>query len=164
MLPYNNNAKRQKKNNMKRLTISLLVLVSLSIVAFAQTDRELPQWVTNLPSANPQKHYYYRVTMGEGLSYDKAYANAFAKAIMEAKWKIGVRVNMSDDMAALEGQVTSAINVQEQNMTIPINKVCDWWEDFYPETSKKHIRLYVLWQIADDGRFEPRFEDFTNCQ
>lgn len=148
---------------MKRLTLSLLVLVGLSIAAYAQVDREMPQWVTHLPSANPQKHFYYRVTMGEGLSYDKAYANAFAKAIMEAKWKLGVRVNVSDDMAALEGQVTSAIDVQEQTMSIPINKVCDWWEEYYPSTSKKHYRLYVLWQIADDGRFEPRFEDFTNC-
>lgn len=144
---------------MKRLTLFLLVLIGVSIVAFAQIDRDMPQWVTNLPSSNPQKHFYYRVTMGEGLSYDKAYANAFAKAIMEAKWKLGVRVNMSDDIAALEGQVSSAIDVQDQNMTIPINKVCDWWE----VTTRGLYRLYVLWQIADDGRYEPRFEDFTNC-
>lgn len=146
---------------MKKLIIS--ILLCLPIAVFAQIDREMPQWVTQLPSANPQKHFYYRVTMGEGDTYDKAYANAFAKAVMEAKWKLGVRVNVSDDMAALEGQVTSAIDVQEQTMSIPINKVCDYWEEYRPVSSTKKIRLYVLWQIADDGRFEPRFEDFTNC-
>ena len=135
----------------------------LPIVAFAQTD-ELPQWVTELPASNPQKHYYYRVTMGEGDTYDKAYANAFAKAVMEAKWKLGVRVNMSDDMAALEGKITTAINVEEQSMSIPINKVCDYWEEFRPAASTKKVRIYVLWQIADDGRFEPRFEDYTHCK
>ncbi|MBQ6764201.1 MAG: hypothetical protein IJP45_03330, partial [Paludibacteraceae bacterium] len=83
----------------------------------------MPQWVTQLPSSNPQKHFYYRVTVGEGTTYDKAYANAFAKAIMEAKWKLGVKVKVSDDMAALEDQVTNAVNVQEQYMEIPINKV-----------------------------------------
>ena len=149
---------------MKRLILFLCVWAGLSVAVYAQADREMPQWVTNLPSANPQKHYYYRVTMGEGVTYDKAYANAFAKAIMEAKWKLGVHVNVSDDIAALEGQVTSAIDVQEQNMSIPINKVCDWWEEYYQSSTKKHIRLYVLWQVADDGRFEPRFEDYTNCK
>lgn len=147
---------------MRRIVIPFLLLC-LPIVAFAQVGREMPQWVTQLPAANPQKHFYYRVTMGEGVTYDKAYASAFAKAIMEAKWKIGVRVSMNDDIAVLEGQVTDAINVQEQNMTIPINKVCDWWEEYRPAASAKQIRLYVLWQVADDGRFEPRFEDFTNC-
>lgn len=148
---------------MNKIIISFL-LFCLPIAVFAQINRDMPQWVTQLPSANPQKHYYYRVTMGEGATYDKAYASAFAKAVMEAKWKLGVRVNVADDVAALEGQVTDAIDVQEQNMSIPINKVCDWWEEFRPVASAKQVRIYVLWQIADDGRFEPRFEDFTNCQ
>ena len=147
---------------MKRF-VSILLLF-LPIAVLAQIDREMPQWVTQLPTSNPQKHFYYRVTMGEGETYDKAYANAFAKAIMEAKWKLGVRVNMSDDMAALEGKVTDAINVEGQSMSIPINKVCDYWEEFRPVASSKLIRLYVLWQVADDGRFEPRFEDYTNCK
>ena len=141
-----------------------ILLICLPVVAFAQNDREMPQWVTQLPSSNPQKHFYYRVTVGEGTTYDKAYANAFAKAIMEAKWKLGVKVKVSDDMAALEDQVTNAVNVQEQYMEIPINKVCDYWEEYRPVASAKQIRLYVLWQVADDGRYEPRFEDFTNCQ
>lgn len=182
---YNSNAKRPRKNNginkgvfhalklgvllyiilnMKKFVLLLAVMIGLPSVICAQTDRDMPHWITKLPSANPNKHYYYRVTMGEGDTYDKAYAKAFAKAVIEAKWKLGVRVNVSDDMTALEGQVTEAINVQEQVMTIPINKVCDWWEDFYSSTSKKQVRLYVLWQIADDGRFEPKFEEYTNCQ
>ena len=162
MLRYRSNVQKWKNNTMKPF-ISIL-LICLPVVAFAQNDREMPQWVTQLPSSNPQKHFYYRVTVGEGTTYDKAYANAFAKAIMEAKWKLGVKVKVSDDMAALEDQVTNAVNVQEQYMEIPINKVCDYWEEYRPVASAKQIRLYVLWQVADDGRYEPRFEDFTNCQ
>ncbi len=142
----------------------LFLIFCLPIMAFAQIDRDMPQWVTELPEANPSKHFYYRVTMGEGASYDKAYANAFAKAIMEAKWKLGVNVNVAEDVLALESKITNAINIQDQTMTIPINKVCDWWEECRPVASAKQIRLYVLWQIADDGRFEPKFENFTNCK
>lgn len=138
-------------------------MLSLSVVMFAQIGRSMPQWVTNIPSAEPQKYFYYRVTVGEGATYDKAYASAFAKAIMEAKWKLGVQVNVSDDVEALEGQISSAINIQSQSMAIPINKVCDYWEEYYPSSSTKNIRLYVLWQIASDGRIYPKFEDFSNC-
>lgn len=148
---------------MNKHLLSIILFICLPFVAFAQIDREMPQWVNKLPSANPQKHFYYRVTMGEGETLDKAYANAFAKAMMEARWKLGVRVNLSDDLEALEGEVTSAINIQEQTMSIPLNKVCEYWEEFHPGTSKRQIRLYVLWQVADDGRYEPRFEDYTNC-
>lgn len=148
---------------MHKYILSILI-ICLPFVAFAQIDREMPQWVTQLPASNPQKHFYYRVTMGEGDTFDKAYANAFAKAMMEARWKLGVRVNVSDDLEALEGKVTSAINVQEQSMSIPINKVCEYWEEYHPSATKRQIRLYVLWQVADDGRYEPQFEDYTNCK
>lgn len=148
---------------MKKLYSICIILLGVPLFVCAQIEREMPQWVTQLPAANPRNHYYYRVTIGEGPNYDKAYAAAFAKAIMEAKWKIGVRVNMSDDVSALEEDITKAINVQEQSMAIPINKVCDYWEEFY-RSSTKMTRLYVLWQIADDGSVNPKFEDFTNCQ
>lgn len=147
---------------MKRIFLGLLLY--LPVVLFAQVGRDMPQWVTQLPAANHRNHFYYRVTIGEGTTYDKAYAAAFAKAIMEAKWKIGVRVNMSDDVAALEEDVTKSISVTNQSMEIPINKVCDYWEEVYGSSSKKTIRLYVLWQVADDGSVTPKFEDFTNCQ
>lgn len=93
---------------------------------------------------------------------DKAYANAFAKAVIEAKWRLGVRVKVSDDVNALEQEITKSINVDEQTMLIPINKVCEYWEEYY--SPKKIYRMYVLWQIADDGRFDPIFEEFTKCQ
>lgn len=148
---------------MKRISLVGFVLC-LSAVMFAQVGRDMPVWVTNLPQANPANHFYYRVTIGEGQTYDKAYANAFAKAALEANWKLGVRVNIADDLSTLEKNITSAVNMKEQTLSIPINKVCEWWEEFYPNTSKKHIRLYILWQIADDGRVYPKFEEFNNCQ
>lgn len=148
---------------MSKRFFILSISAYLSLSVFAQIGRDMPQWATRLPNANPHNHFYYRVTMGEGANYDKAYANAFAKAVMEAKWKIGVRVNMNDDVAALEDDITANISVQNQSMEIPMNKVCDYWEEYYPSSSKKCIRLYVLWQIADDARIYPKFEEFTNC-
>lgn len=141
----------------------MVTLLGCFLCASAQVGRPIPEWVTKLPSAQPHHHYYYRVTIGEGATYDKAYAAAFAKALMEAKWKLGVRVNLSDDMEALEQDITANISVQQQSMEIPINKVCDYWEEFYP-SSRKQFRLYVLWQIAEDASVYPKFDEFTNCQ
>lgn len=146
---------------MKNHLILVFVAVFFCSLAWGQTGRDLPTWVTQIPLANTKAHFYYRVTMGEGKTYDKAYANAFAKAILEASWKHGVRINAKDDMAALESSITESISIDDHTMQIPINKVCDYWEQVY---SPNRIRLYVLWQIADDALSDPKFEEFNNCQ
>lgn len=145
---------------MKKISFLFLTLWYCSQV-FGQTGRDLPTWTYQIPSANVAGNFYYRVTVGEGVTYDKAYANAFAKAVMEAAWKHGVRVNAKDDMAALETSITQSISIDDHTMQIPMNKVCDYWEQLY---SPNRIRLYVLWQIANDALKDPKFEDFTNCQ
>lgn len=129
----------------------------------AQPGLTLPYWVKNPPKDSISKHYYYRVTMAEEPTYEKAYANAFAKAAMEAKWRLGVRINFSDDIQALENSVTEGVNVSEKSINIPINKVCDYWE---VEHSMKgdYVRLYVLWQVAKYGNQDPNFEEYTKCQ
>ncbi len=138
------------------------MLLCCGLPIHSQINYGRPQWINNVPEANSKNHFYYRVTLGEGQSLDRAYANAFAKAIIEAKWRLGVRVKVSDDVNALEQEITKSINVDEQTMLIPINKVCEYWEEYY--SPKKIYRMYVLWQIADDGRFDPIFEEFTKCQ
>ncbi len=146
---------------MKRyLVLSIISMLYCSLV-LGQTGRDLPTWTYQIPSTNGKSHYYYRVTVGEGATYDKAYANAFAKAILEAAWKHGVRVNQKDDMAALETSITQSISIDDHTMQIPMNKVCDYWEQLY---SPNRIRLYVLWQIANDALSDPKFEEYTNCQ
>jgi hypothetical protein len=147
---------------MKRLFF-FISFFYIGISICAQPGRTMPYWVTEIPSANADKHYYYRVTMAEATTYDKAYANSFAKAAMEAKWKLGVRVNFSDDIKSLENAVTEDITVDQKSINIPMNKVCDYWETIHT-TKGDYIRIYVLWQIAEAGNVIPQFDDFTKCQ
>ena len=79
-----------------------LLLVALGWVAFgtAQT-REKPTWLQVIPQSG-NNTYYYRVTHAEGATYEKAYAKAFAMAIMESSWKLGVAVDKKNDMETLE--------------------------------------------------------------
>lgn len=146
---------------MKTRLFLILTVTLLCCDVWAQAGRDFPTWATQIPSANAKNHYYYRVTMGEGATYDKAYANAFAKAALEAAWKMGVRVNTTNDVNALEESITQSISVDDHTMQIPMNKVCDYWEQLY---SPNRIRLYVLWQIANDALTEPKFEEYNNCQ
>ncbi len=150
-------------NIMKVRLFSFFIFLCLILTANAQTGRVLPYWVTQLPSAGADKNYYYRVTMAEDVSYDKAYANAFAKAVMEAKWRMGVEVHFQDDVKSLENSVTEGVNVNQDFISIPMNKVCDYWEANHTPMGDL-IRLYVLWQVAKFGNKEPQFEEFTKCQ
>lgn len=129
----------------------------------AQPGRTLPYWVKEIPTSTKGSHFYYRVTMAEAPTYDKAYANAFAKAIMEAKWRLGASVSFSDDIKSLENSVTEGVNVNQESVNIPMNKVCDFWEEVHTMRGS-FIRLYILWQIAEDGVQTPQFEDFNKCQ
>lgn len=141
----------------------ILHLLCIVVTMAAQPGRTLPYWVKELPQADANKHFYYRVTMAEAATYDKAYANAFAKAAMEAKWRLGANVSFTDDIKSLENSVTEGVNVSQESINIPINKVCDFWEEVHV-VKATFIRIYVLWQIAEDGVRKPQFEDFYKCQ
>ena len=91
------------KKNIQFVWLTLFVLISNTVAA---QIGDVPSWVTTIPTPQTKGNFYYRVTMGEGQTYDKAYANAFAKALLEAAWKHGVRVNTQNDMAALENSIT----------------------------------------------------------
>lgn len=120
-----------------------------------------PSWVVNRPQVGIEKLYYYRVTIGEGITYDKAYANAFAKAILESSWKLGVEVNAGSDLKTIEDDITANISVEKSRMNLPMNKVCEFVE---PLTGKRGVRIYVLWQVAKYGNVPPNFDEFTNCE
>lgn len=148
---------------MAKHRICLLLLTLLCSVSsiLAQAGRDMPQWVMNKPAANVAHNYYYRVTMGEGSTYDKAYAAAFAKAMLEASMKMGVRVTASADESEITSEINKKISMEDYTMEIPINKVCDFWEEVY---SPKRIRLYVLWQVAESALKDPIFDEFNNCE
>ncbi len=138
-------------------TLSLLVW---ALAINAQTNNR-PYWISNLPSAPEKSMYYYRVTQGEEMDYDKAYAKAFARAIMESSWKLGLEVNTSDDLQTIENGVHNNIKIADSKMTLPLNKVCEYTER---RTETRGVRVYILWQVAKYGNVLPNFDEFTKCE
>lgn len=147
---------------MRNNKILLILAICWALFCSAQqVAGARPYWLQNRPQTDSKCMYYYRVTQGEGADYDKAYANAFAKAILESSWKLGVEVNTSDDLKTLEKGVTDNISVESSRMVLPLNKVCEYIE---PTSGKMGTRIYILWQVAKYGNRAPNFEEFTKCE
>lgn len=147
---------------MRNNKILLILAICWALFGSAQqVAGARPYWLQNRPQTDSKCMYYYRVTQGEGADYDKAYANAFAKAILESSWKLGVEVNTSDDLKTLEKGVTDNISVESSRMVLPLNKVCEYIE---PTSGKMGTRIYILWQVAKYGNRAPNFEEFTKCE
>ncbi len=145
-------------NSILRLSYTVIGIFVLNIL-HAQIATT-PYWVTKLPKAETE-NYYYRVTTAEGKDYNEAYTKAFSFAILESQWKLGVKVKKAEDVNQIEKGLTESINVQSQNMNLPLNKVCEYIE---PIHTSKGVRLYVLWQVARYGNVDPKFKDFTECE
>lgn len=139
-----------------RILFSLFCLFCLSGL---HAQGIAPYWILK-PPVSESDYYYYRVTSAEGKTYNDAYAKAFSMAILESQWKLGVKVQKSDDLDSLENNIIRSINVESVNMKLPLNKVCEYSE---PLNTSNGIRLFILWQVARYGNVEPRFEDFNKC-
>ncbi|MBO4738431.1 MAG: hypothetical protein J5606_02590 [Bacteroidales bacterium] len=126
----------------------------------AQTEGR-PYWIANLPATKENSKYYYRVTQGDGTDYDKAYAKAFARAIMESSWKLGLEVNTNDDLQTIEHGIAENVKVAPSHMNLPMNKVCEYTENLF---DTRGVRVFVLWQVAKYGNRDPQFDDFTKCR
>ena len=137
--------------------ITIMVLLSPTI-AWAIGE---PVWLKHLPKPNNDT-YYYRVTKAEGHTYEEAYTKAFSMAILESQWKIGVKVNKSDNLQTIEETITSDLNLQSSNMILPLNKVCEY-EKASPNIANGVV-LYILWQVARYGNVKTEFEDYSDCE
>ncbi len=144
---------------MKKLLI-LTLLVSWAFIMKAQLYDKPPYWITNTPTPT-NGTFYYRVTIGEGSDYNKAYANAFAKAILESSWKLGVVVKSDNDIKTIEDGIYDNITMGETEMNLPMNKVCEYIEQ---KRGNTNVRLYILWQVATYGNVTPIFDDYINCK
>lgn len=143
---------------MKKSILFLFALVWAAL-SVAQTS-ERPSWLMVMP--HPENNtYYYRVTHAEGSTYEKAYARAFAMAIMESSWKLGAVVDKKNDVETLEKSITDNINVGDMTMRLPLNKVCEYQEKV---SGTMNVRLYILWQVASAGNVTPRFEEYNDCR
>lgn len=138
---------------MKKCFFLLIVIFS-----FLHSFSQRPHWILQKPAE--AENYYYRVTVAEAKTYKDAYAEAFAMAILESSWRLGVAVSKTDDLSAIKDNVLENIDVKPRNMILPMNKVCEY-EEIVPSSSK--IRLYILWQVAKYGNKDPEFEEFYDC-
>lgn len=129
-----------------------------SVTTFAQRGVPEPRWVRHAPVSTSQS-FYYRVTVTEGFSYEKAYTRAFAKAIYENACKRGITVDVNMSMDDIEKDVEKQVNIDQRTMKLFINKACEYWE----ESADGMVRLYVLWQIGQNGKTDPKFEPYSAC-
>ena len=142
---------------MKHLVL-LVLTIGWVLIINAQPQPNRPDWITRIPKPSEKnKTIYYRVTIGEGVDYNKAYANAFAKAILESSWKLGLKVSNENDINTIERSVYNDIVIEPNEMNLPMNKVCEYQENLQTTTG---YRLYILWQIATAGNIIPVFEDY----
>ena len=143
-----------------RIRVVITTIMALLSPAFAWALGE-PSWVKHVPKPNNDT-YYYRVTKAEGQTYEEAYTKAFSMAILESQWKLGVKVNNSDNLQPIEETLTSDLNLRNSGMNLPINKVCEY-EKASPNISNGVV-LYILWQVARYGNVEVEFEEYLNCE
>ena len=128
-----------------------------SLSMLAQQGFTEPRWVKHKP-VSPSIDYYYRITQGEGKTYDQAYAGAFAKAIYENTAKRGITVSMNASAEEIEADIAKQVSVADKKIKMYINKACEYW---YKDESI--IRIFVLWQIGTDFSHDVRFEEYDGC-
>lgn len=113
-----------------------------------------PQWIQSPPRKT--ETYYYRVSQGIGLTEEVTLKKAFAMAIVESAFAVGVSV----DISQLEKIDGDSLMVQASKFVkIPINKVCQYTESL---VTRRGYRVYVLCQVANNAHIIPKFRTF-NC-
>ncbi len=79
----------------------------------------MPSWIQSPPAKTAG--YYYRVSQGTGLTEEAATKKAFAMAILESAFAIGIPV----DIQKMEQLKSDSLLVEASRyVKIPINKVC----------------------------------------
>ena len=138
----------------------IITMIALLSPTFAWALGE-PSWVKHLPKPNNDT-YYYRLTKAEGKTYEEAYTKAFSMAILESQWKLGVKVNKSDNVQTIEETITSDLSLRSSNMNLPLNKVCEY--EKASSNISNGVVLYILWQVARYGNVKVEFEEYLNCE
>lgn len=133
-----------------RLSLILLFVAG----SFCGMAQKRPQWIRQLPPRS--NTYYYRVSTATGLTEEAAERQAFAMAIMESAFAIGIPV----DVKRLEQMEGDSLLIEvSRYVKIPINKVCAHVESLM---TRRGYRAYILCQVANDVRIVPDFKSF-NC-
>lgn len=130
------------------------MLLSMAHALPACGQGAMPSWIQNPPAKTAT--YYYRVSQATGLTEEAATRKAFAMAILESAFAIGIPV----DLQKMEQMESDEVLVEANRyVRIPINKVCQHVMEL---TTRRGYRVYVLCQVANNVHERPAFKSF-NC-
>jgi hypothetical protein len=135
---------------MKQLLL-LLFVEFYSLSAFSQY---IPQWLYYTPTKTDT--YYYRVSHATAQTEEIALKKAFATAIYESAFAIGIAVDIRELERISED---SALVSLSRYVNIPVNLVCQYAEEL---TTRRGYKVYVLCQVANNVKMKPEYKTF-NC-
>ena len=146
---------------MKKAFFLFAMLIGWALSISAQSAQR-PSWIQKPPKPSRRANYYYRVTAAEGVDYQSAYTKAFAMAVYESYSRLeGIAVSINSSESDIQQSIEQSIStVSSGQMRLPINKACDYEE---PRSGSRGIKLYVLWQVANNAIEDPRFDFFNKC-
>lgn len=146
---------------MKKIGILFLIMFGWALSISAQSSPR-PSWINNPPKPSKKGNYYYRVTAAEGRDYESAYTKAFAMAVYESYSRLqGIAVSINSSESDIEKNIEQSIStVSSGQMRLRINNACHYEE---PRTGAMGIKLYVLWQVANNALDEPKFDYYNKC-
>lgn len=131
-----------------------LFIISLMCTLAAYGQGAMPAWIQKPPAKTAT--YYYRVSQATGLTEEAATKKAFAMAILESAFAIGIPVNLQK-MEQLESD--KLLVEANRYVKIPINKVCQHVMEL---TTRRGYRVFILCQVANNVHEKPIFKTF-NC-
>lgn len=131
-----------------------LAILWIICTLFSFGQGAMPLWVQSPPAKTA--NYYYRVSQGIGLTEEAATKKAFAMAILESAFAIGIPVDIKK-MEQMEGD--SLLIEASRYVKIPINKVCQYTKEL---TTRRGYKVYILCQVTNDVHQIPEFKSF-NC-
>lgn len=131
-----------------------LFIISLMCTLAVYGQGAIPAWIQQPPAKTAT--YYYRVSQATGLTEEAATKKAFAMAILESAFAIGIPVNLQK-MEQLESD--KLLVEANRYVKIPINKVCQHVMEL---TTRRGYRVFILCQVANNVHEKPIFKTF-NC-
>ena len=143
----------------KYILICVFAIVNLLVYAKPMPPKPSfrPDWCYQLPVPENATYVYTR-EQGEGATKQEALNKAFCQVLETTAQRLGQTVNTAEIHNAVQN--STDYNVVSRAMKIPVNKVCD----FYQQDPKTHRwTVYILCQVADKGYITPEFEPCNIC-
>ena len=132
-------------------------IISLFLLFTFLSTKGQPYWINEPPVAE-NSTFCYRIAWGEGETKEEAWMAAISHVLYETALSLGLAVSIDEINRTIREK--DLLEIEEQ-MNIPINKVCEYNE---PLITKTGYRVYVLCQVAKQGNIKPEFVSFKYCR